>query len=454
MKRAAAVLLFALALVAAACGGADTATDVALELTGPDGTVTLDMGDLEDLPVTEGWGGFISSTGEITIPERFQGVSLADLAAQVGDVAEGMGLTVVAKDGYAMTFSYDQAINGAFTAYDPSTGAEIVPSGPLRPIIAYSRAGEPIGEDDGPLRLEVVSDERDQVVDGHWTVKWVTAIEIKALGAEWTLELQGLTDESMDRGTFESGANCHEAAWTDDEGRVYTGIPLWLLAGRLDGGNPHGDDAYDDALAEAGYTLEVIAADGYRGTIESSLFHRNDSILVANQMDGAALPDDEFPLRLVGEGLTGGQLVSQVTVIVGRFDGEEGAGGDEGGQAAPGKDAALVVAGAVAEEVTLSLGTLAQFEVVEVTVDHPRDGDRAYTGVRLPEVLAAAGPAEGAVTLVLTASDGYSVRVGLADALACADCLVAFNEDGGFDLAMPDMEISAWVKDVVSIDVQ
>ena len=452
MKRARTLLLPALVLLVAACGGG-TAVDVTLEVTGPAGTVTLDMGDLEDLPVTEGWGGFVSSTGEISIPERFQGVSLADLAAEVGGIEEGMGLTVVAEDGYAMTLSYDQAITGAFIAYDPSTGAEITPSGPLRPIVAYARDGEPLGEDEGPLRLEVVSDERDQVVDGHWTVKWVAAIQIEAMGVEWTLELQGLTDESMDRGTFESGANCHEASWTDAEGHVYTGVPLWLLAGRLDGGNPHGDDAYDDALAETGYTIEVIAADGYSAVIESSLFHRNDGILVANQVDGAALPDGEFPLRLVGEGLSGGQMVSQVAALVGHFPGDE-TGGDAGGPAVPGEDALLTITGVVAEEVTLSAETASEFEVVEVTVADPEEGNLDFTGVRLGELLERAAPEAGVTTLIFTAADGYSVRLGLADVLACADCLVAFCEEGAFDLAMPDMEHSAWVKDVVSIEVE
>lgn len=453
MTRGRLALPLALMIFAAACGGGGggTAVDVALEVTGPGGAVTLDMDGLKELPVTEGWGGFVSSTGEITIPERFQGVSLADLAAAVGGIEQGMGLTVVAEDGYAMTLSYDQAVGGAFIAYDPSTGAEITPSGPLRPIIAYARDGEPLGEDEGPLRLEVVSDERDQVVDGHWTVKWVVGIEVGAMGVEWTLELQGLTDESMDRGTFESGANCHDASWTDDEGRVYTGIPLWLLAGRLDGGAPHGDNAYDDARAEAGYTIEVIAADGYSATIESALFHRNDEIILANQVDGAALPDDEFPLRLVGEGLSGGQMVSQVVALVGHFEGEAG---EEDGQAAPGPDAVLTVTGAVDEEVTLSAETVGGFEVVDVTVQDPDGANLDLAGVRLAALVEAAAPQAGATTLIFTAGDGYSVRVGLADVLACADCLVAFCEEGAFDLAMSDMEHSAWVKDVVSIEVE
>jgi hypothetical protein len=288
-------------------------------------------------------------------------------------------------------------------------------------------------------------------VDGHWTVKWVTTLEVKEMAAEWTLNIEGLTGETMDRGTFESGANCHEAEWTDDEGRVWSGIPLWLLAGRLDGGPSHGDDSYDDAAAEAGYTIEVIAADGYSATIDSGLFHRNESIIVANAVDGEALAPEDFPLRLVGDGLSGGEMVSQIVSLVGHFAGVEGGEGD--GQAAPGPNAALAITGAAGAEFTLDATTLAGIEVVEITAEHPRDGSLQYTGVRLNDLLDLAEADAAAETLVLTASDGYSVRVGFADVRACADCLVAFNDDGGFDLVLPDMEMSAWVKDVVTIEV-
>ena len=35
------------------------------------------------------------------------------------------GLNLIAKDGYALTFSEDQLLNGAFIAYDPATGDEL-----------------------------------------------------------------------------------------------------------------------------------------------------------------------------------------------------------------------------------------------------------------------------------------------------------------------------------------
>ena len=98
-------LLLALALTFAACGAAtpETApvveeptsapTDVppteapaapVLEIISPSGTQSLTMDDLQAMPATEGYGGIKSSTGKITLPAKFKGVALKDLAALAG----------------------------------------------------------------------------------------------------------------------------------------------------------------------------------------------------------------------------------------------------------------------------------------------------------------------------------------------------------------------------------
>jgi len=89
-----------LLLVATACSPAAATTPVAtevvapppsaeivLELAGPSGTKSFTMEELQALPVTEGQGGFVSSTGKITIPAAFKGVALKDLAAVLGILA-------------------------------------------------------------------------------------------------------------------------------------------------------------------------------------------------------------------------------------------------------------------------------------------------------------------------------------------------------------------------------
>ena len=141
--------------------------------------------------VIEGEAGFKSSTGKITPPVPHRGVSLLTLAELLGPLDPGMGVNAVAKDGYAITFSYDQLTKGTFIAYDPATGDELKSPGSLTAMLAFEREGKPLPEDsDGTLRIVIISPKRDQVTDGHWSVKWITKLEVKPLVADWTLDVE------------------------------------------------------------------------------------------------------------------------------------------------------------------------------------------------------------------------------------------------------------------------
>jgi len=118
---------------------------------------------------------------------------------------------------------------------------------------------------------------------------------------------------------------------------------------------------------------------------------------------------------------------------------------------APAADVALSVIGAVEKELALSRADLEAMGAEELTVEHPKKGDQTYQGVRLSKILEAAGPSGD--TLTFTADDGYNIDLPLADAQACGDCLVAFDDDS-LRLAMPGMESNVWVKGVVSIEVK
>lgn len=291
---------------------------VALTITGPDGTAkTLTLAEIKAMPGVTGWGGTKSSTGRITVPVEFTGVRLQDLWSLGGDIAPEMGINVVASDGYGMTFSYDQIINANLITYDPATGDEITIDEPLIPVLAYLHDGNPIDEDHGPLRIAVLTSKNNQVVDGHWAIKWVENIRVKSLGEDWSLQLDGGISETIDRATFEScsATGCHTNTWTDDHAQTWTGVPLWQLAGYVDDDNKHTDPAYREDLAEAGYTVEVIAADGYSVTFDSARLNRNNAIIAAAIMNGNPLDEDYFPLRLVGEDLQGSEMVGQITQI-------------------------------------------------------------------------------------------------------------------------------------------
>jgi len=208
-------------LIAASCTPAPTATPVpppptkvpvstkppsppVLKLEGSSGTKSLTLDEMKALPSVEGWAGIKSSTGKITVPERYKGVALAELGKLVGGIVPNTGVTLTAKDGYAMTISYDQIARGEFILYDPGTGDEVKIKETLAVIIAYEKEGKPLSADaDGPLKLVVISAKNNQVVDGHWAVKWINQIAIKPLAQEWKLLLGGAISEEMDRGTFQ-----------------------------------------------------------------------------------------------------------------------------------------------------------------------------------------------------------------------------------------------------------
>ncbi len=435
-----------------------------LELTGADGAAqSFSLDALKALPVTEGFAGIKSSTGKITPPAAFKGVSLKDLAAALTSFDEGMGFSVEASDGYAITFSYDQIMNGTFIQYDPGTGDELKSPVPLTAMLAYEMDGQPLDEQkDGVLRLVIVSDEAKQVTDGHWSVKFITKVEVKLLSQDWTLHLEGALAEDMDRATFESGAspNCHGVTWTDDKAQEWVGIPLWLLVGRVDDDVKHEGPAFNDTAADAGYTVDVIASDGYTVSFDSARVKRNDNIIVAYLVNGNPLPDKYFPLRLVGSDLQKSEMSGMVASIVVHVPAmpvvEPTAVVTETVPVTPTGAADIVITGLVENTLSLTEADLRAMEVVTITANHPTKGTPTdYPGIRLSTLFEMAKIKDGATKIVVTAADGFTAEIFLAEIEACPDCLLGFtNTPGKFKLVMPGLPSGVWVKDVISIEVK
>jgi len=437
----------------------EVAEEPVLAVVGSDGeTVELTMSELQALNVTSGQAGMVSSTGAITPPVEHKGVSLKDLVELVGGMDETMGVYLEAKDGYGITFSYDQVMSGDFISYDPVTAIELETAGPLTAIVAYERDGKPLDPvQDGTLRLVAVSPEADQIVDGHWMVKWLVRVEVKPAAAVWYLHLEGALTEEMDRATFESGSSphCHLKSWTDEDGNEWMGMPLWYLVGRVDDEVRHESRAFDEDLAEAGYKVSLVAADGFTVDLESQDIAFNDELIVASQINGEPLDDKYYPLRLVGEGLSKGQMVGAIESILLDLEPieEPAAEAAAPGEAPAAVEGDLVIIGSVETPTGLMTADLEAMEQTEASIIHPKKEEmQDYTGILLSELFALAKPAQDAETMVITAGDGYQSEVPAADALACEECMLAVMEEGGYMSVMPGFESSSWVKDVVSLE--
>ena len=290
-----------------------------LTVVGEKGQKQFTMHELQALPAYSGYAGYKSSTGVITLPEEYTGVSLISLADLVGGINKANGVTIVAKDGYGMTFSYAQIVDHNFTAYDPATGDEVTPSRDLTVIVAYDRKGKSLGEDEGPLRLMVATpDPGGQIVDGHWTVKWLDRVSVTKASAEWKVQLEGVIPGKLDKPTYVNCASpgCHGSGWVDGAGTRWEGIPLYLVAGLIDDKDKHGAHAYNAALARKGYDILIETADGKVVTIDSRDIAGKDDIVLAGKVDGGELSEEDFPLRLVGPGLSEDQMPGRIARIV------------------------------------------------------------------------------------------------------------------------------------------
>ncbi|MGM0510940.1 MAG: molybdopterin-dependent oxidoreductase, partial [Thermoplasmatota archaeon] len=286
----------------------DTETALTLE-----GTTSHDYSieQIQDMNSYTGEGAFLNSAGNFEGPYEYKGVNVSSLVSNIYS-GDDYTLEVEASDGYVMTYSNEQ-IQGGFKTYDdqgnPTSGEDVTP------ILAY----EEIGEEElhgGPLRLVAVGEDVP-ITDGHFWAKMVRYIRVKPSQEYWTLELKGLESNTMDKQTFESAATCdhHETTYEDGED-AYGGLPLWILVSAMDGADdPDGHYMFNSELADEGYKVKVIAGDGYSHSFPSEQVARNDSLLVANTLNGEPLPEGDFPLRLVGDDLTSEQMIKNIVKI-------------------------------------------------------------------------------------------------------------------------------------------
>jgi len=230
----------------------------------------------------------------------WSGVPLWELLGAVDDTETASHWTfndTRASTGYTIRVIAVDGFNRTFASGDVARSSNY--------IVANKKNGEPLNETDAPLRLVGAN------ATGGKSVSKISAIRLEGLPAyppgNWSLLLDGAISDIIPQPEFEDWAACHPAAYTDGDGNVYEGIPLWRLMGWVDDRIPHGSDGFNNALAIAGYKVIVTAGDGYSKEFTSQEIGTTNGFIIANKMNGLPLPVDgehpPYPLRLVGAGL-------------------------------------------------------------------------------------------------------------------------------------------------------
>ncbi|MDD5511049.1 MAG: hypothetical protein PHI12_09600 [Dehalococcoidales bacterium] len=297
--------------------------------------ITLDPDDI--------WDSAETYPGGYKIENAVKGTRLKDLCDLVGGMGAGTEIVLVASDGYETTLPYSSIYTDA--AVQTRQGDAILAWWGDGEYVPYYADGMRLFFTPGGDNVYGQWDMHETLPLNYWhyyydgstgtmypscaglSAKYVTTIEIHSVPeADWTLELDG-TDigglhYDVTKTYFEQALACqfganHKVSYTDSKGRVWEGMPLWFLAGFVDDGDQHSDNAFNDDLALAGYQVVITAADGYSVTIDSTSIIRSSDYIIANSLNGAHIPDSDsnWPLRLVGPAVSGSLSISQIASI-------------------------------------------------------------------------------------------------------------------------------------------
>jgi DMSO/TMAO reductase YedYZ molybdopterin-dependent catalytic subunit len=290
----------------------------AITLEGTEKNVTMSIAELEAYFRTyTASAGFKKVTGTIVGPDEYTGVMVEDLLDEVG-IEGDYSLLVVPTDYFNTTFTKSQ-VEGNVTVYDLE--GNDLGTGGVDMLLTFKKNN--VYSFDGELPRIIYINDSTAITDGHFWVKEAMHLIVETESiAEWSLNISGLTDYEMSRDTYEAIANCdwHRTTWIDIDDSVWEGVPLWVMVSTVDGndtqtGHAEGTFGFNDTLAEAGYNVTVRAGDDYNTTFSSNIVARNNSIILAYMMNGERLEGGQWPLRLVGEGLSGSQKVRNVVSI-------------------------------------------------------------------------------------------------------------------------------------------
>ncbi len=136
--------------------------------------------------------------------------------------------------------------------------------------------------------------------------------------AEWNLIIIGKSARVISSDEFSDILSGQTVNWTDSDKALWSGIPLYRLAGLVDDENP---DTFNTDLANRGYNIILTSSDGDEVNLTSGQIAYNDRIFIANKIgDGQIMPKfGDFPLKLAGSDLKPEEQIGGIIKIYLRF---------------------------------------------------------------------------------------------------------------------------------------
>jgi DMSO/TMAO reductase YedYZ molybdopterin-dependent catalytic subunit len=179
----------------------------------------------------------------------------------------------------------------------------------------------------------------------------------------------------------------------------------------------------EEILTQAGageyVSVTAVAGDGY--AIEISKDELQDAI-VALKENGewiAEADPDHGPIRLVAPHTPANRWVFQLMELQVN---SEAAGVPD--------DTAFKITGNVQTKLGWTGKKQRSMDTIEAESTNKAGETKTYTGVRISDLLSKADPKGDATILILVADDGYTAEVALVEVQECADCIVAFRNQG------------------------
>jgi hypothetical protein len=291
---------------------------------------------------TDIWGVTDETKGGFKISNAVKGTRVADLVSLVGDMGEGTDIVFVANDGYKTILPYT-SIHTTPQIQERQGDA----------ILAWYADGKYVPSYADGMRLFFMPEDtiygqwdmHETMPAGYWhyyyqsysasdpvfgqyapgilypscagtSAKYVTEIRVYTTAEpQWNLTLDGTRVGGMyytvAKSYFEAALACqmganHEQSYTDSSGNIWTGMPLWFLAGFVDDMDQHSNNAYNQTLAQEGYDITIIGSGGFSKVFDSVPTIRSNDYIVANTKNGIHLPSSDsknYPLKLMGAGV-------------------------------------------------------------------------------------------------------------------------------------------------------